>query len=158
MRSSLVDSSVIIEALKGNFIAKRVLQSIENDSKFINPIIFSEVLFVFLKLVTGKSYLTLRGNPEEIGKHRDKLEKVYLYLRDNFSELPLTEEIEEKAFEFVLNYGLLPNDAIILATAKFYDLTLVTLDSDFVDAAKSEGIEIIVSDSFNETERVVQKG
>ena len=107
MRSSLVDSSVIIEALKGNPVAKRVLQSIENDSKFM---------------------------------------------------LPLTKEIEEKAFEFVLNYGLLPNDAIILATAKFYDLTLVTLDSDFIDAAKSEGIEIIVSESFNKTERVVQKG
>ena len=131
MRSSLVDSSVIIEALKGNPVAKRVLQSIENDSKFINPIIFSEVLFVFLKLVTGKSYLTLRGNPEEIEKHRDKLEKVYIYLRDNFSELPLTEEIEERAFEFVLNYGLLPNDAIILSTAKFYGLALVTLERTF---------------------------
>ncbi|NPA47712.1 MAG: PIN domain-containing protein, partial [Thermococci archaeon] len=123
MRSSLVDSSVIIEALKGNPIAKQVLQSIEDNPNFINPIIFSEVLFIFLKLVTGKSYLTLRSNSEEIRKHRDKLKKVYIYLRDNFSELPLTEEIEEKAFEFVLNYGLLPNDAIILATAKFYDLT-----------------------------------
>ncbi|AEK73846.1 nucleic acid-binding protein [Thermococcus sp. 4557] len=157
MRSSLVDSSVIIEALKGNPVAKRVLQSIENDPKFINPIIFSEVLFVFLKLVTGKSYLTLRGNPEEIGKHRDKLEKVYLYLRDNFSELPLTEEIEEKAFEFVLNYGLLPNDAIILSTAKFYGLSLVTLDDDFLLPSRSEGVEVITGDSFSETERAVQK-
>ena len=153
----MVDSSVIIEALKGNPVAKRVLQSIENDPKFINPIIFSEVLFVFLKLVTGKSYLTLRGNPKEIEKHRDKLEKAYLYLRDNFSELPLTEEIEERAFEFVLNYGLLPNDAIILSTAKFYGLALVTLDEDFLFPARSEEVEVITGDPFSETERVVQK-
>ena len=157
MRSSLVDSSVIIEALKGNPVAKRLLQSIENDPKFINPIIFSEVLFVFLKLVTGKSYLTLRGNPEAIEKHRDKLGKVYLYPRDNFSELPLTEEIEEKAFEFILNYGLLSNDALILSTAKFYGLALATLDEDFLFPASSEGIEVITGDSFKNSERKVQK-
>ena len=157
MRSSLVDSSVIIEALKGNPTAKRLLQSLESDPKFINPIIFSEVLFVFLKLVTGKSYLTLRGNPKEIEKHRDKLEKVYLYLKDNFSELPLTEEIEERAFEFILNYGMLPNDALILSTAKFYGLTLVTLDEDFLYPARSEKVEVITGDSFAETERTLQK-
>ena len=157
MRSSLVDSSVIIEALKGNPVAKRLLQSIENDPKFINPIIFSEVLFVFLKLITGKSYLTLRSNPEAIEKHRDKLEKVYLYLRDNFSELPLTGEIEEKAIEFILNYGLLSNDALILSTAKFYGLALATLDEDFLFPASSEGIEVITGDSFKNPERKVQK-
>ncbi|ASJ02477.1 nucleotide-binding protein [Thermococcus profundus] len=143
MRRYLVDSSVILEALRGNSRAKELLKSVENDPKFINPVIFSEVLFVFLKQVTGKSYLTLRNNTEEIKAHEDKIEKLYLFLRDNFVELPVTEEITDMAFGFLKKYGLLPNDAIILATAKFYELSLVSMDSDFEGASTAEGIECV---------------
>lgn len=126
MKRYLVDSSVILETLRGNSQAKELLESNENVPKFINSIIFSEVLFVFLKQVTGKSYLTLRNNVGEIKAHGDKIEKLHLFLRDNFAELPITEEISNMAFGFLNKYGLLPNDAIILATAKFYELSLWT--------------------------------
>lgn len=141
----MVDSSVILEALRGNPHAKELLESIENDPKFINPVIFSEVLFVFLKQITGKSYLTLRNNVREIKVHKGKIEKLYLFLRDNFVELPITEEISDMAFGFLKKYALLPNDAIILATAKFYELSLVSMDSDFERASTSEGIDCVCS-------------
>ncbi|WP_297508562.1 type II toxin-antitoxin system VapC family toxin [Thermococcus sp.] len=139
----MVDSSVILEALKGNPRAREVLNDLGNSPKFINSMVFSEMLFIFLKNITGKSYRTLRGNREEILKHRKESSKLHTFLRENFSELPLTEEVSDLAFEMMMKHALLPNDAIILATAKFYRITLVTLDSDFVDAVKFEGIPLV---------------
>ena len=142
MRSYLVDSSVILEALKGNPRAREVLNGLGKGPKFINSIIFSEVLFIFLKNVTGKSYRSLRGNTKEFLAHREELSKLYGFLRENFVEVPLTEEISDLAFELMTKHALLPNDSLILATAKFYGLTLVTLDSDFEMPAKAEGISL----------------
>lgn len=142
MRSYLVDSSVILEALKGNPRARDVLNDLGESPKFINSIIFSEVLFIFLKNVTGKSYRSLRGNTKEFLAHREELSKLYRFLRENFVEVPLTEEISDLAFELMTKHALLPNDSLILATAKFYGLTLVTLDSDFETPAKAEGISL----------------
>ena len=111
MRSYLIDSSVILEALKGNPRAREVLNGLGNSSKFINSIIFSEVLFIFLKNITGKSYRSLRGNKREFLAQEEKLSKLYRFLRENFVEVPLTEEISDLAFELMTKHALLPNDS-----------------------------------------------
>ncbi len=111
MRSYLVDSSVILEAIS-------------------------------LKNVTGKSYRSLRGSTKEFLAHREELSKLYGFLRENFVEVPLTEEISDLAFELMTKHALLLNDSLILATAKFYELTLVTPDSDFEMPAKAEEISL----------------
>lgn len=49
--------------------------------------------------------------------------------------------IGEDAITLMETYGLLPNDAIILATCKFYGVKyLISFDSDFANACESEGI------------------
>lgn len=41
-------------------------------------------------------------------------------------------------------YNLLPNDALIVATAKLHDiLTIASLDPDFESACQGEGIRLI---------------
>jgi len=46
----------------------------------------------------------------------------------------------------MVKYGLLPNDAMILATCKFYGIKyLVSFDSDFEKACEGEGIRLLKS-------------
>ena len=46
----------------------------------------------------------------------------------------------------MVKYGLLPNDAMILATCKFYGINyLVSFDSDFEEACEGEGIRLLKS-------------
>ncbi len=62
-----------------------------------------------------------------------------------FEELEINKEIRNIAFEFMKKYGLLPNDALILATCKFYGARyLISFDDDFREACKGEGAALIV--------------
>jgi len=46
--------------------------------------------------------------------------------------LPISNVIEEEAKRVIRRYGLLPNDALIAATCKHYDIKrIATFDSDF---------------------------
>ena len=63
----------------------------------------------------------------------------FLFLSDNIL-------IEQDAISLMDDYGLLPNDAIILATCKFYGIKyLIIFDKDFEEACKEEGIVLINS-------------
>ena len=55
MKSFMVDSSVIIEHLKGNPKAMAILELLaEYDARgCINDVVASEVIFVYLKRITG---------------------------------------------------------------------------------------------------------
>ena len=152
MKSFMVDSSVIIEHLKGNPQAMAILELLaEYDVRgCINDVVASEIIFVYLKRTTGRSYLTLKKEKELV----KRAEKTPLYeLLEEFRFLDVNKFVFEEAKRIMDEHGLLPNDAIILATAKFYRCSaLITLDSDFIDACKEEGIKPITSPEILKTQ------
>ena len=131
-----VDSNIFIEALKKNFeekavhILNEIFTDLENDY-FINEIIFSEVYF----------HLIVK---EKIKK--EKKEEELFEMLNLFSFLESKKEIIEIARNYIVNSKLRTNDALILATTKFYNISyLISFDSDFVDISLKENIKIIDS-------------
>ncbi|WP_457754458.1 type II toxin-antitoxin system VapC family toxin [Thermococcus sp.] len=145
MTSFMIDSTLIVEHLKGNKDAKDIIEMlVDSDANaYINSVVASEVLFIYIKLITGKSYLTLKKNPQLV-KALDK-RPVYNLL-EMFKFVDTNEFIFSTAERLIDKYGMLPNDAIILATALFYGFNyLITFDSDFSEPCKAEGVRVISS-------------
>jgi len=110
------DSSVIIETFKGNDKAIEIIKKVRNiESKniYINNIVFSEVTY-------------------QLSIKRDfSLDVIFEFL-NGFLFLNTTHKIVLLAQEYIKKFNLKPNDAIISATVKYYNLDyLVTLDSDY---------------------------
>ena len=135
-----VDSNVIIDHLEGE------LDLSELRSKYTlcsNAIVFSEVFLVYLKAITGKKSYELKKSPKLIVGRKDELEELFM-LFEIFEELEINREVRNLAYEFVKKYGLLPNDALILATCKFYGIKyLISFDGDFEKACKGEKIVLV---------------
>ncbi|MEP7142413.1 MAG: type II toxin-antitoxin system VapC family toxin [Ferruginibacter sp.] len=137
-----VDSSLLIEAEKGNFTD--FLHDLYFNSSIllcINDIVVSEFLFYFIGLQTGKAPLTI--------KEKNGISKIIeIYNEDevlkNFECIPSTKEIISVVPDFMRKYNLLPNDAIILATCKINNISfLASHDSDFMLPCKEEGITLL---------------
>ncbi len=137
-----VDSSVLVEFVKGNERAKEILNRLlELDAEvYINDIVFSEFVFHYISLKSGLSPLTMKGK-KEVGKYineRDPKEFI-----DQFRVLDVNESIINMAYDLIRKYSLLPNDAIILATCKFHEIELlVSLDRDFEEVCRLEGLKL----------------
>src|SRR3982750_1582741 len=138
----LVDSSLLIEAEKGNFTD--FLHDLYFDSSVqlcINDIIVSEFLFHFIGLQTGKAPLTIKEK-----KQISKVIEVYNEdeLLKNFEFLPSSNEIISIVPELMGKYNLLPNDAIILATCKINGIQfLASYDADFSVTCNEEEITLL---------------
>lgn len=136
-----LDSSVIIRYFVGDSNAKEVL---EGYSKFaINSIVYSEVAFNLLKLLYVDKYggyrfydmkSALSGRDSYLLKGYRIL---YSFIDELLSEerlafLPITLDVIEEAARIAAEYGLLPNDSLIVATCKHYGInTVATFDEDF---------------------------
>ncbi len=125
-----IDSSVIIEALKREGLKKaRIIMDLltaNNIVPFINFIVINEVIYV---LCFKKKLMEF----DEI------LEFLF-----NFERLNITKQTEDLAIDYMKNYNLKPNDALILATCKHYGIPyLISLDEDFKTACEREGIVLI---------------
>lgn len=139
--AAFVDTNVIIEHLKGNIDLLDLRERF--DVLYSNSIVFSEALMVYLRALTGERPYTLKHNPDIIRNLKEDL-LDFSRLFELFLDLEINRTIETLAIEYMIKYGLLPNDALILATCKFYDVKyLISFDGDFGNACKSEGISLL---------------
>ena len=133
-----IDSNIVIESLKKNYneeafgILEILLSSISKSlgiSCYINSIVESEVAFQII--FKGKSEM-----------NEEKVKEILLA----FKSLEIGENIRSLLWEYIEKYNLRPNDAIILATCKHYNIPyLISLDNDFKEPCKEEGITLINS-------------
>lgn len=145
-RRVLIDSNVFIEYFKGNKTAANILDGLmaEEYELFINGIVYSEVLFIFLTSSTGLSAKSLKKKPELV--KNTPIGEITEFLGD-FKVAEINDVVLQTASRLLSEYGLLPNDAIILTTAKIYEMDLATMDRDFQEAAKGENVELITQAS-----------
>ena len=141
MRHTLVDTSVIVEYMKGSPKADELISGLLNGKGvlFINPAVFSEVIYVMIGHYSGKAPRTIKGNPKRLPK---ELDTVFQILSD-YAFVEVTRETTKIAKELIEKYAMLPNDALILATCIEHGFALATLDEDFSEPAKKEGVELI---------------
>ena len=136
-----VDSSVLIEF--ENDRRQELLDSLRtsNNDLFINSIVVSEYLYRLLGILAEKSPMSVAESGkigEILNKHETKL------LLSRFEYLNISKVAMLQSIDFMKNYNLLPNDALILATCKLENIAvLASFDSDFTKACKKEGIRLI---------------
>lgn len=134
MSSVFIDSNVIIKYFAGNPLAKRLLEPViyGDTTGYVNIIVISEVIFIVLKLLTGKKAYELKDSPETVKNALKSLNIQMQFLREYFSELEINERVKQIAVEVMREYGLLPNDALITSTCRHYGIdTILTFDEDF---------------------------
>jgi len=137
-----IDSSVLVEYMKGNsteFYEALLLKN--HEGLFINQVVFSEFVFYFIALKSGKSPLTVKMANEipPTLSNQNPLELLpgIIHLEHNY-------EIARTSLGFMKKYNLLPNDALILATCKYYNINYIaTLDADFLSPCSNLAITVI---------------
>ena len=148
----LIDSSVIIESLKGNEKAERILRElIRSEEKvvlYLNPFVFNEVIFISLLYFSNLSAKTLRKKKELIKEiMKEKISPNITSFLNRFFILLSFDSFQNSLMEsYIEEYGLLPTDASVLATCKHYGIKyLISIDNDFPEPCKKEGIVLINS-------------
>jgi len=140
MNGVFIDSNVIIFHLTGNKKAKQILKKCEDKEidGYVNLIVFSEVFYNFIKLITKMKAFQLKKHPERVASiDFSEIKRLFKI----FSFLEINRDIAETSMEIVNEYGLLPNDALIAATCKYYGIKkIATFDEDF---KRVEFLEVI---------------
>ncbi|HRH47512.1 MAG TPA: PIN domain-containing protein [Panacibacter sp.] len=138
-----IDSSVLIEALKGTKAA--FYSDIIKNNNFeccINDIVVSEYLYQFLGINGGAAPLSLKSS-KRIPNIIEENISLALILND-FTFLSSSNLIPTVAIEYMHMFNMLPNDAIILATCSIHDIKiLASHDSDYIIPCKELGILLL---------------
>jgi len=86
---TFIDSSVLIEHLKGNPDARNLLQELIIKDGEINDVVASEVIFIYLKTVSGKE-------PRKCMRKKRKIYELELEAREDLDKT--LEEIRRKRY------------------------------------------------------------
>jgi predicted nucleic acid-binding protein len=144
-----LDSSVLVEYFKERTEAVELVEYIFSRSDFrvfVNDIVYSEVAYIFIRTKAGKSHLTLKRDESLVRKLGEEFLNSAYPVLETLEFLEVNRDVVSIANEFIVEYGLLPNDALILATCKFYKIDcLVSLDEDFKKPCKDEGMHLVSS-------------
>ncbi len=140
----MLDSNVIIKHLLGEVDTTPVWQTAV---VYYNPIVYSEVFYVLLLNETGERPFTLKKRPEIVKNAAENVITEMGIFREMLF-LPVGKSTQTLAENLVKEYGLLPGDAMILATAIENRIDyLITEDRDLLRVGSAEGCQILqVSD------------
>jgi predicted nucleic acid-binding protein len=138
----MIDSSLLIEYIKGDKI--QLLSDLLGDDGnecCINETVISEYLFHLLKVTSNISPQSVQSS----NRIKEGLDQSGTYgLLQRFSFLSTKEDMIFLVPQYMKEYNLLPNDAIILATCKMHSITrLASHDTDF-NISCEEGIELLI--------------
>lgn len=139
-----VESSIFVEYIKGNQTELLEYLITSEHELFTNTIVHSEFMFYYLAVIGEKSPLALKESKQikKILEHHNPIEMF-----EYFTTLSIDRETELLSYNYMKKYNLLPNDALILATAKLGGMEiLASFDKkDFQKPCKSENIKLITS-------------
>ncbi len=128
------DSNVFIKYLAGIEEAKKLLDKVEYDEwkGYVNDVVLSEVIYGYLRLALNISRYKLKEYiVEYVDKVKELLEQDVYPLFVNFNHLPTSVDADT-LIRYIVKYKLLPNDALIVATCKAYNIkNIATFDEDF---------------------------
>lgn len=138
----LLDSSILVEYVKQNRTdLLDVLAVPGRFDLFINTTVLSEVTFHWIALYGGKAPRTLQQSRQISPILRDRNPLDFL---GQFTVLPSDDRIVPIYLRLMQTYNLLPNDALILASAKLHNIPAVaSYDPDFQSACAGESIQLV---------------
>lgn len=138
----LLDSSIVVEYSKNTRTQLLDYLLDENRYKlFISETVVSEFTFYWLAGRGNKAPYTLKMRREIPAIIEDNSPLQFL---TQFSLLAVNDKVLPIYLDLMQRYNLLPNDALIIATAKLHDITAVaSYDPDFLPACQGEGIRLI---------------
>jgi len=134
------DSNVFLKFLEGEEKAKILIEKVINEEwiGFINHIVVSEVLYGYIRAISGLGKYELK---RKFPKLEIDISPVFDIL-ENFVLLSITFDLH-LVLEIMNKYRLLPNDALIAATCKYYGIKkIATFDEDFKRIDFLEIIEV----------------
>lgn len=144
MNNIFLDSSVLVEFRKG--ARTELIEAILEDDR-VTPCISqagaSEYLFHHLAIFGGKSPLSIKSD-KDISAVMSQFDpapflSLFRWLSDDFGMLQL-------AVESMSKYGLLSNDALIIACCKWHNVqAIASFDSDFLVVCAAEGLSLLTT-------------
>ena len=146
MGTVILDSNVILKYLEGTTDIRGILA--QHNCTY-NDIIVSEVEYLVIRSTTNRGPFEIKRMKEFPLETRTALRTVYEVFDHLLEYVPIGRDVILEARKYMERYALLPNDAIILATATYYDMDgLLTYDSDLLKIEKAKGVRITTPEEF----------